>query len=219
MLVKNWMSRPAITIDANAYMQDAVKLLKKHNIRNLPVIQNGRLVGFVTDKDLSRAAASEVTRLEHIPELLYMITNIKIQDIMNRDLITILQNQTVEQVAKILLQNRLQAAPVVDNDGNLVGVITQTDIFRVLVSLTGVEKSGVQFAFQLEDLPGSIKEVADIMRKYGCRMVSILSTYENVPEGYRNVYIRVRDCDREKLGQLKEELALKAKVLYVVDHQ
>ena len=77
----------------------------------------------------------------------------------------------------------------------------------------------MQFAFQLEDLPGSIKEVADILRKYSCRLVSILSTYENVPEGYRNVYIRVRDCDREKLGQLKGELELKAKVLYVVDHQ
>ena len=107
--------------------------------------------------------------------------------------------------------------PVVDNDGNLVGIITQTDIFRVLVSLTGVREKGIQFGFLLEDRPGSIKEVGDIIRKYDCRMVSIMSS-GNGNDGFRHVYIRICDCDRDKIDQLKEELKSNGNMLYVADH-
>jgi len=105
----------------------------------------------------------------------------------------------------------------VDNDGTLVGIITQTDIFRVLVSLTGVREKGIQFGFLLEDRPGSIKEVADIVRKYNCRMVSIMSN-GNGKDGLRHVYIRICDCDRDKIDQLKEDLKSNGNMLYVADH-
>jgi acetoin utilization protein AcuB len=88
-----------------------------------------------------------------------------------------------------------------------------------MISLTGVGKRGIQFAFQVEDRPGSIKDIADIMRKFGGRMVSILSTYERVPQGYRKVYIRMYGVDRSKLEQLKAEMKAKATVLYMVDHR
>ena len=101
----------------------------------------------------------------------------------------------------------------------IVGTITQTDIFRVLISLTGVGKRGIQFAFQLEDRPGSIKEVADSIRKYGGRMASILSSYERAPKGYRTVYIRAYGIERDKLPQLKEDLREKAALIYVIDHR
>jgi acetoin utilization protein AcuB len=84
--------------------------------------------------------------------------------------------------------------------------------------MTGIGKRGIQFAFQLEDRPGSIKEVCDIIRKYGGRMVSILSSYEGVPEGYRKVYIRSYAIDRSKLQQLKDEFKKNFAVLYIVDH-
>jgi acetoin utilization protein AcuB len=108
---------------------------------------------------------------------------------------------------------------VVDQNGDLVGTITQTDGFRVLIALTGVGSRGIQFAFQLEDRPGSIKEVADVIRKYGGRMVSILSSYEDVPAGYRKVYIRMRSIERPKLQKLKEELSRTAALIYMVDHR
>ena len=93
---------------------------------------------------------------------------------MTRDVITVPPDYTVEETAQVLQKNRISGAPVVDADGQLVGTITQTDLFRVLISLTGVGKGGIQFGFQVEDRPGSIKEVADIIRIYGGRMVSIL---------------------------------------------
>jgi len=217
MLVKNWMSKNVITVDINDSMQDAMKLLKENDIRMLPVMKKAKLVGIVTDRDLKKASASDATTLE-VHELLYLLMKIKVKDIMTRDVITVPPDYTVEETAQVLQKNRISGAPVVDADGQLVGTITQTDLFRVLISLTGVGNGGIQFGFQVEDRPGSIKEVADIIRIYGGRMVSILSSYDDVAEGYRKVYIRMRSIERSELKKLIQELESKAGLLYMVDH-
>jgi len=216
LLVENWMNPNVITVDADDSMLDATKLLKEHNIRHLPVLEKGKLVGVITDRDLKRASPSDATTLE-AHELLYLIANIKVREIMTRNPITVPYNFTIEEAAEILLQARISGMPVVDKDGDVIGTITQTDLFKVLISLTGVGKKGVQFAFLLEDRAGSIKEVADVIRSYGGRMASILSSYEKAPEHHRYVYIRMYDVDRQKMPQLKEDLKKKAKVLYIVD--
>jgi len=216
LLVENWMNPHVITVDADDSMLDATKILKEHNIRHLPVLEKGKLVGIVTDRDLKRASPSDATALE-AHELLYLIANIKVREIMTTNPITVPYNFTIEEAAQILLQAKISGMPVVDKNGNVIGTITQTDLFKVLISLTGVGKKGVQFAFLLEDRPGSIKEVTDIIRSYGGRMASILSSYEKAPEGHRYAYIRMYDVDREKIGQLKEDLKKNAKMLYIVD--
>jgi acetoin utilization protein AcuB len=210
------MNPKVITVDADDSMLDATKLLKEHNIRHLPVLEKGKLVGVITDRDLKRAAPSDATALE-AHELLYLIANIKVREIMTKNPITVPYNFTIEEAAELLLQARISGMPVVDKDGDVIGTITQTDLFKVLISLTGVGKKGVQFAFLLEDRAGSIKDVADVIRAYGGRMASILSSYEKAPEGHRYVYIRMYDVNREKMPQLKEDLKKKAKVLYIVD--
>jgi acetoin utilization protein AcuB len=216
LLVENWMNPNVITVDADDSMLDATKILKEHNIRHLPVLEKGKLVGVITDRDLKRAAPSDATTLE-AHELLYLIATIKVREIMTKNPITVPYNYTIEEAAEILLQAKISGMPVVDKDGDVIGTITQTDLFKVLISLTGVGKKGVQFAFLLEDRAGSIKEVADIIRSYGGRMASILSSYEKAPEGHRYVYIRMYDVNRDKMPQLKEVLKKKAKVLYIVD--
>lgn len=216
LLVENWMNPNVITVDADDSMLDATKILKEHNIRHLPVLEKGKLVGVITDRDLKRASPSDATTLE-AHELLYLIATIKVREIMTKNPITVPYNYTIEEAAEILLQAKISGMPVVDKDGDVIGTITQTDLFKVLISLTGVGKKGVQFAFLLEDRAGSIKEVADIIRSYGGRMASILSSYEKAPEGHRYVYIRMYDVNREKMPQLKEDLKKKAKVLYIVD--
>ncbi len=218
MLVKNWMNRQVITVNAADTMLDATRALKEHDIRMLPVMRDGNLVGVVTDRDIKRASASDATSLE-AHELLYIIANIKIDEIMTRDPITVSHDHTVEEAAEILLKNKISGAPVVGAAGELMGIITQTDIFRVLISLTGVGKRGIQFAFKLADRPGSIKEVADIIRSYGGRMTSILTSYEQAPKGYRHVYIRFHECDRNRLDQLIDACRKTATLLYIVDHR
>ncbi len=218
MLVKNWMNKPAITIDKLSSMHDAMTLMKKHQITLLPVMDKQRLVGVLTDRDLKKASASDATTLE-MHELLYLLSSIKVKDIMSSKPISVPPDFTIEETAELLLANKISGVPVVDNDGNVVGVITHTDLFKVIISLTGVGKKGVQFAFCLEDRQGSILEVAQIIRRFGGRIISILTSYEKAPEGYRNVYIRMYGIDRLKLEELKAALTEKAKLLYLVDHR
>ena len=218
MLVKNWMSKTVITIDANDSLQNAVKLLKEYNIRMLPVMKRDKLVGIVTDRDAKRASASDATTLE-VHELLYLVSKIKVEDIMTKDPVTVPFDYTIEETAAILLKEKISGAPVVDHEGQVVGTITQSDIFKALISLTGVGPRGIQFALQVEDKPGSIREVADVIRGYGGRMLSILSTYENVPVGYREVYIRMYGVHRDDLSELKEDLREKGTLLYMIDHR
>ncbi len=218
MLVKNWMSKNVITVDINDSMQEAIKLLKENDIKMMPVMKNEKLVGIITDRDLKRASASDATTLD-VHELLFLVSKIKVRDIMTKDPIMIPDDFTVEETAEILLKNKISGAPVIDNEGKVVGTITQTDLFKVLISLTGVGTKGIQFAFLFKDEPGSIKEIADVIRKYGGRMVSILTSYENVTQGYRKVYVRMYDIDRAELENLKREFREKATLLYMVDHQ
>jgi acetoin utilization protein AcuB len=217
MLVANWMSKNIVTVDENDSMQDAMKLLKEHDIHMLPVLKKGKLVGIVTDRDLKKASASDATTLE-IHELFYLLTRIKVKDLMTKEVVMVPPDFTVEETAQVLQNNKISGAPVVNTEGQIVGTITKTDLFRVLISLTGVGNGGIQFGLQVEDRPGSIKEVADIIRNFGGRMVSILSSYDDVPEGYRKVYIRMRSIERSELQNLKQELESKAGLLYMVDH-
>ncbi|OQX24487.1 MAG: hypothetical protein BWK80_20640, partial [Desulfobacteraceae bacterium IS3] len=164
MLVKNWMSKPAVTVDVNDSMQNAVGLLKEHRIKMLPVTEKGKLAGIVTDRDLKRASASDATSLE-IHELFYLLS--KIKDIMTKNPVTVPPDYTVEETAELLLNHKISGVPVLDATGNIAGVITQTDLFKVILSLSGFGKRGIQFAFELEDQPGSIKTVTDIIRING----------------------------------------------------
>jgi acetoin utilization protein AcuB len=218
MLVKNWMSKNVFTVDANDSMQDAMRLLKKYGIRMLPVMKKNKLVGIVTDRDLKRASASDASTLD-VHELLYLLSKIKVKDLMTKDPITVPPDYTAEETALVLLDGKIFGAPVVDGNGQVVGTITQTDLFRVLISLTGIGNVGIQFGFQVEDKPGTIKEVADIIREHGGRMVSILTSYDDIPEGYRKVYIRMRSIERSRLQKLKDKLSEKAALLYVIDHK
>jgi len=218
MLVKNWMSENVKTIDIDDSMQHAISIIKEHQIRMLPVLKDGKLVGIVSDTDLKRASASDATTLD-VHELLYLLSKVKIKDIMTKDPITVPPDLTVEETAEILMKHKISGCPVVDDKGKVVGIITRDDLFNVLIALSGLGKKGIQWAFQVEDRPGSIKELTDTIRAHGGRIGSILSSYERVPQGFRIVYIRGYSIDRAKLPQLQEELKKKAAMIYVVDHR
>lgn len=217
MLVKDWMSKKVITIDVNDCIEDAVNLLLENDKRSLPVMENNKLVGVITDRDLKMASVSDTTALD-AHAFVHLTSKIKVKFIMTKNPITIPFDFTVEETASVLLKHKISGAPVVNHEGKIVGIITQTDLFRVMISLTGLEKEGVQFGFQVEDRSGSIKTLVDIIRQFGGRMVSLLTSYENVPAGYRKVYIRMIGISRTELPELKEVLKEKATLLYMVNH-
>ena len=217
MLVKDWMSKDVITIDVHDCIEDAVNLLLENDNRTLPVMDKDKLVGVISDRDLKMASVSDATALD-AHAFVHLTSKIKVKFIMTKNPITIPFDFTVEETASVLLKHKISGAPVVNHEGKIVGTITQTDLFRVMISLTGVEKEGLQFGFQVEDRSGSIKELVDIIRQFGGRMVSLLTSYENVPAGFRKVYIRMIGISSTEFSELKEILKEKAPLLYMVNH-
>ena len=192
--------------------------MSDHSIKTLPVVQNDRLVGIVTDRDLKRASASDATTLA-VYELLDLLSKIKIKQVMTKDPVTVQPEYTIEEAANLLRQKRISGAPVVDDHDRPVGVITKEDLFKVLSSITGVDRRGIQFAFEVEDRPKAVMELTDIIRKYEGRVVSLYSTNEGVAEGYRHVFMRAYRVNREQLNSLKHDLEEKATLLYLVDRR
>lgn len=218
MLVKNWMSKEVITVNVEDSMQNAIYLLQEQNIKKLPVMENGNIVGIITDRDLKKASPSDATTLD-MHELLFLISKIKIRELMKKPVYFVQQDHTVEEAAAILLEKKISGLPVMDEQNRLVGIITQSDIFRVFIALSGLGKKGIQFAVRIKDMPGPIKEVRELVHKYEGRTASILTSWDNAPKGYLNIYFRVYQINRQKLPSLLAEIKEKGDLLYVVDHR
>ncbi len=216
MLVNDWMNTPVITIDATDSLARAADLMLKNKISVLPVTSESKLVGIITDRDLKRAAPSHIS-MPDIKDIIFHMARLKVDSVMSRDPVTVPPDYTLEETGEVLLQKSISGCPVVTYDGELIGMITKNDLFRALISVTGFPKRGVLLGFLLEDRPGSIKEVTDVLRKYNARLLSVMATYARAPEGFRYVYIRAYRVDRATLPDLKTELADTAKLLYMVD--
>ncbi len=205
-----------ITVDPETSIVKVSQILKEHKIKRLPVLRDGRLLGMITDEDVKEASPSMATTLT-AEELYHLLAETKAKDIMKSNPTTIRPDQTVEVAALKMLEHKVTGIPVVTEKGELVGIISQGDVFRVLTSITGIYQGGVQFAFDLEDRAGSIKEVADIIREFGGRIVSILSMSDPKDESHRHVYIRIKETAEENFQKMIEELKKKFMLLYVTE--
>jgi acetoin utilization protein AcuB len=216
MLVKAWMNTDVITVNEDTPMTKASTIIKENKIRSLPVLnKKGRLVGIITDRDLREASPSIATSL-NVHELNYLVSKVKVQELMRRKLVFVKPDETIEFAAILMLDNKISALPVVNDNDDLVGIITQTDIFKALVNISGGYTGGIQFAFKLENRPGAIKEVTDEIRSHGARLVSVLSTPYSAQEGFRNIYIRIQPLAEDKKKELVKALGKKFTLLYSV---
>lgn len=218
MLVKHWMSKNVINVDTDCTLTEAIRIMKENSIRMLPVLRNGVLVGIITDRDLKRASASDATGV-HSRELSAAMDSVKIETIMSKKVISVPFDYSIDETAELLLENKISGVPVVDNIGNIIGVITQTNIFKAFISLTGRGQGGVQFGVVVRDTRNSIKEIDEILRNHGGRVISILTSDDNLPKGYRKVFLRMSDIDRVRIDAITEELKTKGELIYVIDHR
>lgn len=183
-----------------------------------PVMKFGLLVGIVTDRDLKRMSPSDVPSFE-MHELIELISRVKVKTVMTQNPVTIPYDYTVEEAAELLLVHKISGVPVVDQAKKPVGVITKTDLFRALFALTGIHQKGIQFAFQLIDRPGAIRDITDILRDYGGRIASVLSTRGKAKKGFIKLYIHAYGFDPVGRQRIKEVIQTKAPPLYIVDHE
>lgn len=214
MLIKDWMSREVTTVTRETSMLKASKIFKDNNFRRLPVVdEGGKLVGIVTDRDIKDASPSKATTLD-VHELYYLLSEIKIKDIMTPSPFTINVNDSLEKAAIKMLEKRVEGLPVVDDKSEVVGIITETDIFKALVNITGAYQGGIKIGLKISSQPGSLKPVLDLLRSHGARVISVLTYHDQAEQGFRQVYMRIQDMDKSGENSLQQELSLIFDVLF-----
>jgi len=130
--VQDWMTKDVITVSPNISLPEAHRLMTDNQIRRLPVVQNSKVVGMLTLGDVRGAEPSEATTLS-VWELNYLLAKMKIKETMTHNPTTITPNYTISEAAKVMLTHKISGIPVVDDQHNLVGIITESDIFRMVV--------------------------------------------------------------------------------------
>lgn len=198
MLVQEWMTREVIAISPDTSMMKASRLMKDKKVRRLPVVDEaGRVVGIISDRDVKEASPSKATTLD-MHELYYLLSELKVKDIMSKNPVCAREDDSVEGVAITMMERGFGGMPVVAPDNTIVGIITESDIFRVLVSITGVRSGGMQLAFELPNQRNTLRPILDALRERGGAVISVLTSMESDTAPTRRVYIRLRPLPPEQ---------------------
>lgn len=213
MLVRNWMTPNVITVSPDTSLLKISKLMRDNNVRRAPVVTgDGKLVGIVSDRDVRDASPSKATTLD-MYEMHYLLAEIKASDIMTPNPFTVKPDDTVEMAAMLMLDHKIGGLPVVER-GELAGIISEQDVFKALVNITGVREDSFQVGFSIANRQGAMKPIFDLVRKAGARILSVLSN--NNDEGERQIFLRMKPLEsRELEDALVEEIKEHCNILYV----
>ena len=175
MLVKDFMTPVVITVREDQSMLEARETMRGKNLNSLPVVDDlKRVRGIITAEDIGKASPSDASTLSRY-EANYLLGRLKVRDIMSRTVITVDAVDTIEYVAYKLYKFRVNALPVVDENNKLVGIISQTDIFRAFVEIMAMDRSCTRIAFKTGDKVGVVAEVSGIFKEAGVSIISIVS--------------------------------------------
>jgi len=170
MLVGTRMSRPIITIPPDMPVVDALNLMKREHIRRTPVIKEGKMVGIVSDKDLLNASPSPVTSLS-VWEINYLLSKITVKDVMTSQVITVTEDTPIEEAARIMADNKIGGLPVMNGE-HVVGIITETDLFKLFLELMGAREAGVRVTAYIHEKPGQIAKLSGAIANQGGNFVA-----------------------------------------------
>ena len=198
MFVEQRMTSKPITITSTSTIADASELMRSNNFRRLPVVDNGKLVGLVTDRDLRAVSPSPATTLS-IFELNYLLAKMQIKDIMQKKVITIQADATVEEAAILLYNHRIGGLVVVDPQGAVTGVITETDIFKCFVDIMGLVEGKTRLTIDVTDKIGILHEITEIFCQLNINISSMV-TY-TLPDGKKEMVIRADISDTKELSE------------------
>lgn len=174
MFVVNRMTKHPVTVSSATKVDEAIHLLKKHNIRRLPVVDDGKLVGIVTDKDLMRVTPSAATTLAKY-EINSLLADISIGEIMSKSVISVNESAPIEEAALLMSRNRVSGLPVTSDVGAVVGVITETDIFDAFVNIMDLEEGKTRITLEVADKVGVVCDLAGIVSEAGYNIDSFVT--------------------------------------------
>ena len=200
---KERMSKPVIFVQPDMPILEALKLMQREKIRRAPVIREGKMVGIISDKDILNASPSDATTLS-MWELNYLVSRIKVKDIMTHDVRTVDEDTPIEEAARIMADNKIGGLPVM-RDGRVVGLITETDLFRILLELMGAREEGMRVTAVVPDRMGVLAALTKAMADAGASFVA-LGVYAGDDTETRTVTFKVRRVDEATVRAQLEPL-------------
>ncbi len=216
MYVGRIMNTYLMTIPPDTSLQKAKEIIDEKRINHLLVVdKNGDLIGIVSDRDIKQTSASPATALS-VHELNYLLTQLTAEQIMSKKIITISPGTTIERAALIMQKNRINALPVIE-DEKLVGIITSSDVMRVLLRAIGFGEGSARFIVLVEDRVGVIAEVSRILKDQEISILSLVTWPEKDYPGIYQLVMRVSAKDKDKAVSALRDQGFKVLTEYVRD--
>ncbi len=200
MLVRDVMQSKLVTVGPKTTLPQAMRLAAERRVRHLPVVEDGELIGIVSDRDLKQAMASPATSLG-VHELNYLLNRLAVAEIMTRAVITTSPTAPVEDAARLMLQEKISALPVLE-EGRLVGIVTETDLLQLLVRALGAGTPSSRLAVLVGERPQSLADIVDAVEGAGAAITSLMMLEGRA--GLREAVVRIATIDpRAAVGALE----------------
>jgi acetoin utilization protein AcuB len=197
MLVRERMSRNPYTISTDAPMEEALKQMRENSFRHLPVVdKSGKLVGIVSETDLLYASPTSTTSLS-VYEMQYLLSKLTVGQVMTKNVITVTEDTPVEDAASIMTDHKIGGLPVL-RDGEIIGIITETDLFKLFLEILGARKKGVRLTMLVADVKGTLSKITAAIAQQGGNIVS-LGTFLGEDPTNLTVTIKVSDVPKDTL--------------------
>jgi acetoin utilization protein AcuB len=205
MFVQDRMSSPVTTVSPDTPFQEALRLMREHKFRRLPVVNaEHKLVGIVSERDLLHAAPSPATSLS-VWEMNYLLSKLKVEQLMVPRVVVVTPDTPLEEAARLMVEHKIGGMPVVDTQRNVVGVITETDIFKSFVEMLGSAQRGVRVTLQVPGGVGTLARLTTAIANLGGNIVSV-GTYNVNLDGKASLLVKVVGVSQEQLVEALEAL-------------
>ena len=205
MFVRDRMNSPAVTVRANTPLQDALKLMRDRRFRRLPVVnKKGKLVGIVSERDLLHAAPSSATSLS-VWEVHYLLAKLEVKEIMTKDVITTTPDTPVEDAARLMVTHKIGGLPAINGHNDVVGVITETDIFETFVEMFAGGQAGLRLTLEVPERKGVLSMLSSAVFDLGGSIESV-GSFSGEVAGERRLVVQVRDVSKDELVEAIEAL-------------
>lgn len=208
MLVGERMSHPVLTISPEMSALDAQAFMRREHIRRAPVIHDGKLVGIVTEGDLLNASPTQATLLS-VWEINYLVSKIKVSQVMSKKVLTISEDTPIEEAARVMIDNKIGGLPVV-RDEKVVGIITETDLFKIMLEMLGARQIGVRASMLVPNRAGEIAGLSEAIYQAGGNIIA-LGTFAGEDPSTSELMFKVAGPDETTLRSVLAPLALQVK--------
>lgn len=208
MFVRDYMTPDPVFVSPEDNFPQAMHVLRKRGVRHLPVLEEGQLVGVVVEKDLLSNQPSPATTLS-LYEIYSLLEQLRVRQIMSRPVITVGGDCPLEEAARIMVANQISCLPVMDGE-KLIGIITETDVFKALVEVLGGEEEGVRLVLRALDRVGVLAKIVSRIAEAGGNILAITNT-KVMDDRFREVLIKETGAKREDL--LRMEYGMEVEVL------